>query len=263
VRGRRPSPLDDSGASRTGRRSSIYAACKGSGRSATGPSRAHGKRWRRRIRIWSGSDAGQMCTSHHAGAVDAAPQVRLLPDNVRTPAAVAELVDAQASGACALRGVEVQVLSAACLQIDTLLANLGEGGRRMLEASRTAAARCLTAIEPADGSPSRRPSTASRCARRSSAPRSGCGHRAICITDERWLRTVPATGTAPPRSMKCAGAVWPQQAEHLAARHFEADAAHSLHLAAGLAQTAHLDACPRVPGWVDLMRDGECEAPLA
>lgn len=34
-------------------------------------------------------------------------------DRVIRPAAVAELVDAQASGACALRGVEVRVLSAA------------------------------------------------------------------------------------------------------------------------------------------------------
>ncbi len=51
---------------------------------------------------------------HHVSRADEpAGQARLLPDNVRTPAAVAELVDAQASGACALRGVEVQVLSAA------------------------------------------------------------------------------------------------------------------------------------------------------
>ena len=40
------------------------------------------------------------------------PERRLL-DRVIPAAAVAELVDAQASGACALRGVEVRVLSAA------------------------------------------------------------------------------------------------------------------------------------------------------
>jgi hypothetical protein len=56
VRGRRPSPLDDSGASWTGRRSSSTPHARVAG--ARRPSRAArlGKRGRRRIRIWSPSD---------------------------------------------------------------------------------------------------------------------------------------------------------------------------------------------------------------
>ena len=40
---------------------------------------------------------------------------------------------------------------------------------------------------------------------------------------------------------RLARAVGPQQTEHLAASHLEADPTHSLHLAVGLAQVAHLD----------------------
>src|ERR1700744_5113426 len=74
VRGRRPSPLDDSGA-----------------------------RYLTRVAIQAGRGWGDQLRGAAMG--------QGLP--CLTRAAVAELVDAQASGACVLRDVEVRVLSAA------------------------------------------------------------------------------------------------------------------------------------------------------
>ena len=96
------------------------------------------------------------------------------------------------------------------------LDQLGDG--QVASARRTAAARCPT------------------CSRSSRGPPAG---------------SMPSTRASPPVAgpvaledldgRRLAGPVRAEQAEHLAARDLEADAAHRLDLAVGLAQVAHLD----------------------
>ena len=113
-------------------------------------------------------------------------------DNLERPAAVAELVDAQASGACVLRDVEVQVLSAALLAgaqmrapgVDRANARAGPRGRAAPRAQRRA--QWPTGRPPQTRHAHNHPrSSASRAA----SPRLRAS--SLCIAAETWLRAVP------------------------------------------------------------------------